>query len=301
MKTLPALRSRIRTFLLMLYRRWQSMPMPIPPEPFDQEKLMAAEAALRGLPTSDAAARAYLEKHIPRLARTLALVPPPRATGRVLELGCYMQMTPLLERLCGYREVRGAYYGPQGRLDHRTLAFPDGDFSCAVDHFDAERDPFPYPDEHFDLVIAAEIIEHMVYDPMHLLIESKRVLAEGGMLLLSTPNAAGLALLAKALSGVDNPQIYPHYKMPNPDDPEIGHVHEYTAMELRRTVEAAGFEIDRLFTTFLNEYAGHRWLLSFLEVNGYGTEDRGEQTWCLARKRSGLAVNRYPDFLYYGA
>jgi hypothetical protein len=70
-----------------------------------------------------------------------------------------MQITPLLQRLCGYREVRGAYYGSPGRVDRKTMQFPDGEFVCEVDHFDAERDPFPYPDGHFDLV-AGEIIEH---------------------------------------------------------------------------------------------------------------------------------------------
>jgi len=109
----------------------------------------------------DEGARAYLAKHIPRLARTLALVPPPQNTGRVLELGCYMQITPLLSRLCGYREVRGAYYGAPGRTDRKAMQFPDGEFSCDVDHFDAERDRFPYPDGHFDLVIAAHVLNEL--------------------------------------------------------------------------------------------------------------------------------------------
>ncbi len=91
-----------------------------------------------------------------------------------------------------------------------------------MDHFDAERDPFPYPDEHFDLVIAGEIIEHMIYDPMYLLLESRRVLREGGYLLVTTPNIGGLASVAKVLGGKDNPQIYPHYKRPDAE-PEIGH------------------------------------------------------------------------------
>lgn len=256
------------------------------------------EDALRTLPTESKAARAYLEKHIPRLAKTLELVPPPHTTGRVLELGCYMQITPFLQRVAGYSEVRGAYYGPVGRQDRKTLQFPDGEFVCLVDHFDAERDPFPWPDGYFDLVIAGEIIEHMIYDPMHLLLESGRVLCEGGRILISTPNAAGLATIAKALEGTDNPQIFPMYKRPDPNEPDIGHMHEYTARELQRTVKAAGFEIEKLFTTWLDEYAGHRPLLRLLEAAGYSTDLRGEQTWCVAVKRSALPVDRYPAFLY---
>jgi SAM-dependent methyltransferase len=268
-------------------------------DPFDPEKLSTIEAALRGLPAPDDSVRQYLEKHIPRLTRTLSLVPPPETTGRVLELGCYMQITPLLERLCGYSEVRGAYYGPTGKVDHKTVHFPDRDFHCEIDHFDAERDTFPYPDGYFDLVIAGEIIEHMIYDPMHLLLESRRVLREGGHVLVTTPNIAGLASLAKVLEGKVNPQIFPHYKIPD-SEPEIGHVREYTAWEMGEAVKAAGFELERLFTSMIEEYEGHWPLLRLLEDHGFSTENRGEQTWCVARKRNSLPIDRFPSFIYGG-
>lgn len=272
-----------------------------PAEPFDPAKLQAAEQALRSLRMPDDAAKAYFDKHIPRLARTLALVPPAQNTGRVLELGCYMQITPLLQRFCGYREVRGAYVGKLGLTDHKTMQFPDGEFSCLVDHFDAERDPFPYPSEHFDLVIAGEIVEHMTYDPMHLLVESRRVLKDGGFLLVTTPNVGSLASVAKTLDGHDNPQIYFLYKRPRPgEEPEIGHVREYTAHELGEAVKSAGFEVLQLFTTFLEDFSSHRPLLRLLEEHGYSTEHRGEQSWCLAVKRSSLPVDRYPWFIYEG-
>lgn len=259
----------------------------------------AFEDALRTLPLDSEAARPYLEKHLPRLAKTLELVPHSEG-GRALELGCYMQITPFLQRLCGYSEVRGAYFGTPGTQDIKTLSFPDGDFTCLVDHFDAERDPFPYADGTFELVLATEIIEHMSFDPMHLLVESRRVLNEGGRLLVSTPNSASFATIAKALDGRTNPQIFPQYKRPDPMNPEIGHVHEYTAYELCKTLEAAGFEIERLFTTTIEEYALHADLLQpLLEALGYDTENRGEQTWCLAVKRGERPIDRYPEFLYY--
>jgi SAM-dependent methyltransferase len=266
-------------------------------EPFDRQRLRAAEEALQQLPAADDPARQYLAKHIPRLARTLALVPPPLSTGRVLELGCYLQITPFLARLCGYREVRGAYFGAAGRTDHKRIEFPDGVFECDVDLFDAERDRFPYDDAVFDLVIAGEILEHMLYDPMHLLLECRRVLVEGGRLLITTPNVGSITSVAKTLDGRDNPQIFFLYKRPG-GEPEVGHMREYTAHELGEIVNAAGFGVESLFTTFIPEFESHLPLLALLRDFGYDTEHRGEQTWCLAVKRESLPVDRYPWFVY---
>jgi len=271
------------------------------PEPFDPKMVERAEKALREMPIESEGARAYLEVHIPRLSRTIALAPPPQKTGRVLELGCYMQITPLLQRISGYKEVRGAYFGPVGRVDRKSMMFPDGEFTCEVDHFNAERDPFPYPDAHFDLVVAGEIIEHMAFDPMHLLVESQRVLIEGGYLIVTTPNIASIASVGKALDGRYSPMIYPNsYKPTGPGiEEEIGHVREYTLNELTIVVQSAGFEIVKAFTTHIEEHAGHKPLLKFLAANGYSTEDRGEQSWVLARKRGDLPVDRYPIWIYY--
>lgn len=268
-------------------------------EPLDPVRVTEAAKLLRTLPVTGETGRGYLELHLPRLARTLALAPPPAATGRALELGCYMQITPFLERFCGYRQVRGAYLGRPGETDRRRVALPGGAFECDVDLFDAERDRFPYPDGHFDLVLATEIVEHMIYDPMHLLVESRRVLADGGTLLITTPNAGGLSVVAKALAGDKNSQVYSMYQRPGPGKPaETGHVREYTVAEMRKLVQAAGFEPAILFTTPIGEFAVYRPLLQFLRENGYPTEDRGEQIFCLAVKHENLPVDRYPEFLY---
>ena len=262
-------------------------------------ELDEAAEQLRGLDLPDDAAREYFLKHLPRLARTLTLVPRPRTSGRILELGCYMQITPFLQQWLGYSNVRGAYYGALGQTDQRIARVRGEQLGFPVDLFDAERDRFPYDDGSFETVLACELIEHLLRDPMHLLMECHRILEDGGRLVVTTPNVASLTSVARVLHGYDNPQISSAYHRPRPGAPEeIPHVREYTAFELRSAVEAGGFEIENVFTESIGELEINRPMWNFLEENGYNTSLRGEQTYCLAAKRSDLPVTRYPRFLY---
>ena len=51
------------------------------------------------------------------------------------------------------------------------------------------EEALPFPDGHFDAVFCGEVIEHLV-DPDHMLDEIGRVLAPGGVCVLTTPNLA---------------------------------------------------------------------------------------------------------------
>jgi len=271
----------------------------VPPKGRDDE----IAAFVRSIDQPDDAARTYLEIHIPRIARTLGLLPPPKSSGRILEMGAYMQMTPALQCVLGYREVRGAYWGPLGRSDEKSVSVGGLEvFRCFVDLFDAEKDRYPYEASRFETVLACEIFEHMLHDPMHMLIEMHRVLEEDGTLLLTTPNVASYTAVARILEQSGNPQLFSKFAYPLGEfaETEIPHVREYTPLELREAVESAGFEIENLFTETIPGYDSNLWVPDFLRRNRYSSKFRGEQMYCLARKRSGRKVVRYPHFLYEG-
>ncbi len=209
-----------------------------------------------------------------------------------------MQITPVLHLHHSYGEVRGADYG-SGPPQRKAVQYGQKRFEMDIDLFDAERDSYPYLSNHFELVLACEVIEHMLFDPMHVLLESRRVLEEGGRILITTPNIASLTSVARVLHGHDNPQIHSKYKIPAAGSPSVAqHMREYTLAELGEAVQSAGFEIEKLFTEPIAEYCFYQPLLLFLEENGFNPADRGEQSYCLARKSSSLPVNRYPQFLY---
>lgn len=56
---------------------------------------------------------------------------------------------------------------------------------------DVEVEVLPFPEESFDVVVAAELIEH-IYDIDRFLEEIRRMLKNGGFLVLTTPNLASL-------------------------------------------------------------------------------------------------------------
>lgn len=253
------------------------------------------------LDAPDEGAHRYLEIHQERIATTLSLVPAPFQTYSVLELGAYMQMTPALQCVLGYRNVRGAYFGPLGKSDRKQSTVKGKPvFECVVDCFDAEKDRFPYADASFDCVLACEIFEHMLHDPMHLLLESNRVLVEGGALVLTTPNVVSATAVKRALEMSENPQLYSKYTDPRREyaESEVGHMREYTPAELTQAIEAAGFQITWLFTTYAPGYLSHIEMLKLLENLGYPTALRGEQMYCVAQKHQALPITRYPGFLY---
>jgi SAM-dependent methyltransferase len=101
-----------------------------------------------------------------------------------------------------------------------------------VDIFDAEKDRYPYPDEHYSTVLCCELIEHLYHDPMFLLAEVNRILKPGGHFVLTTPNIAALRGVAAILEGY-HPGFFPAYIKPAApcEEADARHNREYTPRE----------------------------------------------------------------------
>ncbi len=243
--------------------------------------------------------RAYGECHLTRLEKTLAITPPGGPEDRVLEMGAYLQITPALKTRLGYGEVRGCYYGPAGGTDQRTVISESGEtFECAVDLFDAEKDRFPYPDEHFSTVLCCELLEHLPTDPMYMMGEINRILKPGGHLVLTTPNLASLRALAGILQGF-NPQLFSAYIRPRNGVVDARHAREYTPYEIRKLLEDSGFDVALLETGPFREEPKPEfgWVEHLLDRYMLSREDRGEGIYAVGRK-VGPVRHRYPTWLY---
>jgi len=161
------------------------------------------------------AKQGYLAAALDRLVTTLNLIPrlPNPQQVRMLEIGGMPYfMTVLVNKFLGYQvevaneptlergsdgnvEILENDHGERHEIRYKTL--------------NIEYDRWPWDDDTFDLVLYCEVIEHLVYDPTHTLVESHRVLKnDTGRLLLSTPNALCYTYLVQMLHGEN---FYPPY------------------------------------------------------------------------------------------
>jgi SAM-dependent methyltransferase len=249
----------------------------------------------------DAAAKRYMETHLTRFEKTLAITPPGGPDDRILEMGSYLQITPALETRLGYGEVRGCYYGPAGKVDQRAVQSSDGrEFHCTLELFDAEKDRFPYADGYFSTVLCGELVEHLTEDPMHMMAEINRILRPGGHLVLTTPNIGSLRAISAIMAGY-HPGFFPAYIRPRVEgeEPEARHNREYTAREIVHLFRSAGFETTLLETgPFRNEpKPEHEWVQHLLARYEMPEDLRGDGIYAVGRK-IGPVRERYPAWLY---
>lgn len=112
-----------------------------------------------------------------------------------------------------------------------------------------ETDRWPYDDGEFDVVIMMAILEHL-FDPVSALIEARRVLADDGSFIASTPNAVNLA---KRLTTVAGHNPFDDYSL---ESRYNRHQHEYTEKELKNLLSICGLEADQLCTVVENRKRG---------------------------------------------
>ncbi|HMJ13369.1 MAG TPA: class I SAM-dependent methyltransferase [Polyangiaceae bacterium] len=244
--------------------------------------------------------KGYLNACVQRFTRTLDVIREAVPVGgRVLEIGAnpYFVTAVLLKDLrldvtsLGRPPIVWPGSPVQACEDHErylrvdTEIFPIREAVC-----NAEKDPFPLADAQFDLVIAAEILEHLIFSPTHFLYEIHRVLKPGGHLVLTTPNAVQLRYLLKWISGRSVWDQYSGYGVYG------RHQREYTAREIEELLQSLNFTVvqtDRYYARPLDSKLDGKLLEALYRV----MPSRAPEMTFLARA-SGEPKVSYPDFLY---
>jgi SAM-dependent methyltransferase len=196
----------------------------------------------------------YSLYHAPRYAFLLGLLDGCcTPNSRILDIG-YSRLTEAL-RSRYHVKVDVLGFGP----DSRGAGGDDY-------HFDLNDAQEPARWRHdlpeYDIVVMAEVLEHLCTAPTLVLRFLRTHVAPGGVLVLQTPNAVALERRLKLLAG-SNPFPLIHEDRTNP-----GHFREYTRAELRSLAESAGFRVERAFT---RSYFDHRYIS---HVPGRGSRGR---------------------------
>ena len=122
---------------------------------------------------------AFVKTRLAEITREFA---PYRQTNRLLDIGC--GAGNLLEA------ARDHGWQPQG-LDVSSHAAKHVR-ELGFEVFEGELHDARFPSAHFDVVTAAELIEH-IFEPRALVQEVARILRPGGLLWMTTPHARGLS------------------------------------------------------------------------------------------------------------
>ena len=119
----------------------------------------------------------------------------------MLDIGIYAPVASLWEFL-GFKEIYGVSKDEWAvaSKEHEKKASSMGKVFRLL-FLDVEREPLPFENEFFDVVVMLEVIEHFSVHPWHAISEINRVMKRGGIFVITSPNAISARILAGLVMG----------------------------------------------------------------------------------------------------
>ena len=178
-----------------------------------------------------------------RLVEQLALGAGPACA--ILDVGPSWQTELLRDRLPSSR-ISTLGFAPPRAVSHESGSHVELDLNEL-----ANRDRWPMLAPQ-DVVVVAEVIEHLHVAPTHVLRFLAQCLVPGGRLVLQTPNACALLKRLQMATG-RNP-----FELIREDATNAGHFREYTAAEVTTLGAAAGLELVQMQAANYFDFAPRR-------------------------------------------
>ncbi len=172
---------------------------------------------------------------------------PSGSGARLLDVGCFNGYIAYLFNQLGY-QVTGTDIC---ELEDRRTIFQRAGIEFVRANLN-DSDPFKHlASRQFEIVIIAQVIEHVLNHPLGLMRKLAGLMAAGGILILTTPNPATIMTAFRALRGhsllwgttdfIDQPKIEGTSTI---SQGEI-HYREYTSVELYHLLESSGLQVEQ--------------------------------------------------------
>jgi len=159
----------------------------------------------------------------------------------ILELGSFFGVVSITLKKCGYSvyasDIPEFFSSPSFQRIYKNNDIP-------YTGFNLKKCPLPYESNFFDCVIICEVLEHLNFNPLPVLLEINRVLKTGGFIYIGMPNLASFnrrvdLLFGKSIHNSINDYFLQLDKKANMI---VGiHWREYTMLETINMIEKMGF------------------------------------------------------------
>ncbi len=191
--------------------------------------------------------RQYFQIHSSRYAFTLKQISKikPNQKLKILDIGCFPEHLSQALKLMNH-EVFGI------ASTHEPLKRKN------VFLLNAEKSPFPFKSNFFDLVLLNELIEHFPQSPLPALKEALRITKDKGFLILTTPNAVRLINRIKIIFGKNINYPINHFLKNKGQGDNLYHRHnrEYTLKEIEIILKKTNWSVAE--KNFFNGYPPYR-------------------------------------------
>ena len=167
------------------------------------------------------------------------------ARDKILDVGAGGGVIPLVFRKMGFdvyavdtwNEYDEKYDNGMGIQEDIIERLEDA--GIHLKYCDVLKEPLPFADDSFDMILLLDVIEHL-NAPKKCLQELKRVLRKDGYLVITTPNLATLKNRICVLLGRSN---HVGLECWYNNVPFFGHIREYTVDEVKQMLAWEGFTI----------------------------------------------------------
>jgi 2-polyprenyl-3-methyl-5-hydroxy-6-metoxy-1,4-benzoquinol methylase len=186
------------------------------------------------------------EPHVRLMISDMVARFPPGPSVRVLDVGCFNGYMSVIFKQLGYHVTGTDVY----ELETRDAIFKKLGVEFIHANFNELRFFDQPPEESFDIVIIAQVIEHILNHPVGLMRGLADLMRSGGMMIVTTPNPVtimgavrmlkGRSLLWGTIDFIDEPKVAGGKII---SKGEI-HYREYTNVELCHLITSAGLRIE---------------------------------------------------------